>query len=171
MSVFFDRPAPKQAVPGDLAGLRDTILRSILGGTAARDQQHRGGVLGDLLGLTSGATPGGDVLGPLRASADTRLNDQINELNASSPGRFSSANIFAQGQLRERSQEDFNLLSAQVLEQGRNRQLAAIQGLLGSALGPTFGGPFTQDPSGWENLLGGISSVANLGNPFGGSKK
>lgn len=119
--------------------------------------------MGQLLGLTSGDTPGGDVLGPLAASSNTRLNEQIGELNASSPGRFSSANLYEQGRLRARSQEDFNLLSAQVLESGRNRQLQAIQGLLSSVLGPAFGGPFTQQPSGWENLLGGVEAVGSFG--------
>lgn len=127
-----------------------------------------GGVLGQLLGMTQ---PGGGegVLKPLRASADTRLNDQITQLNASSPGRFSSANLFAQGQLRERSQEDFNLLSAQVLERGEDRRLQSILSLLGPALGPAFGGPFTQNPSGWENLLGGVNAAGSL-IPGGGGK-
>lgn len=202
MGDFFSRPAPQQAVPGDLAGLRNLLLQAITGNASAGDPhgeertrlnaelqrlaagpQNRdvirrigsvrerlndigeappnlggaggqmGGVLGQLLGMTQ---PGGGqgVLEPLRASSDRRLNDQITQLNASAPGRFSSANLFTQGQLRERSQEDFNLLSAQVLERGEDRRLQAILSVLGPALGPTFGGPFVQNPSGFDNLLG-----------------
>lgn len=141
-----------------------------MGGTGSRDQQQRGGVLGSLLGFTSEENPGSSSLPALRASADQRLGDQIAELNASSPGRFSSANLYEQGRLRERSQEDFNLLSSQVLEQGRNRQLQSILALLGPVFGPTFGGPFMQNPSGWENLLGGVGAASGLSDMFGGDK-
>lgn len=113
------------------------------------------------------------MLGPLGAASNQRLNDQIGALNASSPGRFSSANIYAQGQLRERSQNDFNLLASQVLEHGRDRQLQAIMALLGPAMGPTFGGPFTQGSSGFENFLGLLDTGSNFlpGSGFGGGGK
>lgn len=157
MSDFFHRPAPKQSVPGDLSGLRGSIL-NVLSGVGGK----QGGALGGLQGLADANTPGGDVLGPLKAVSDQNLQDNIAGLNASSPGRFSSANLYAQGQLRQRSMNDFNLLGSQVLEHGRDRQLQAIMAILGPALGPTFGGPFTQGQSGFGNLLGGIDSIANL---------
>lgn len=189
MSNFFNRSDPKQAVPGDLAGGRDAIIRALFGNggqapgqgggpigwmsgqaTGQGPQQYRnnlGGtgqgqnsVLNNLLGLTSDQTPGGDVLGPLRASSDQRLNDLITEQNANSPARFSTANAYQNSQLIQRSQQDFNLLGAQVLERGRDRQLQAIMGLLGPVLGPTFGGPFTQNASGFENFLGLINAGA-----------
>jgi len=165
MPTFFDRPNPQQAVPGDLTGLRDTILRSLT-------QGGDGGVLGRLLNFTSETNPGNSSLPALRASSDQRLNDQISQLNASAPGRFSTANLYEQGRLRERSQEDFNLLSSQVLERGRDRQLQSILALLGPVFGPTFGGPFTQDPSGFENFLGLANAAGNFVNPFdlGGGK-
>lgn len=117
-------------------------------------------VLEDLLGLTSGANPGGDVLGPLSQQYQQNLDYGLSAINASSPGRFSTANTYTQGQFTQRALNDYNVLAAQVLEHGRDRQLQAIMGLLGPVLGPTFGGPFTQNASGFENLLGGIGAVA-----------
>lgn len=182
MSDFFDRPDPQQAVPRDLDPLRQAILQAILGsggqrktptatGWQTQGQTDGGnGGLDALLGFINQDTPGGDVLGPLRESFDSRLNDQIGEMNASTPGRFSSANIYQQGQLRQRSLQDYNTLAAQVLDQGRSRQLQAIMGLLGPAMGPTFGGPFTQGASGFDNLLGLIGTVGQFtGGGSGGS--
>lgn len=149
MSGFFNRRPPTQATPRDLGGLRQQSIGA------------SGDALTQLLGLIN-QKPGEGVLGPLSNVFNTRLNDQISQLNASSPGRFSTANLFQQGQLRQRSMDDFNLLGSQILERGQDRQLQAIMGLLGPTLGPTFGGPFTQNPSGFEHLLGGISSIAEL---------
>ena len=133
-----------------------------LGSSGKFGGSGQGGVLGALLGLTNSQTPGGDVLGPLSAVFNQNLNDQISGLNASSPGRFSTANLYEQSQLRQRSMNDYNLLASQVLEQGRQRQLQAIMALLGPVLGPTFGGPFTQEASPWENVLGGAQTVAGF---------
>lgn len=184
MPGFFDRPDPQQAVPRDLAPFRQALLNAILGGTTGNnpygkqrgvpDRQGGGGGLEALLGLATGPNPGGDVLGPLGDVFDTRLNDSISELNASSPGRFSSANIYQQGQLRQRALSDYNLLASQVLEQGRNRQLQALGMLLGPAMGPTFGGPFTQGASGFDSLLGLIGTVGQIpgiGGIFGGRQQ
>lgn len=193
MSDFFSRPAPQQAVPGDLTGGRQQILDALFGPNGGNSpsaaptwspygaNRTRGGAwtgsisggangtsgansaLGQLLGLTgaNGGTPGGDVLGPLRAASDQRLNDQISQLN-SQGGRFSTGNLFGNMDLRARSQNDFNLLGAQVLEHGRDRQLQSILALLGPVLGPTFGGPFTQGSSGFDNLLGLINSASGF---------
>ena len=191
MGFLFNRPAPKQAVPGDLGGGRQQIINAIFGGGASGPtagglnrsflgagqlpggqgpgqylaaNQGGGNVLQQLLGLTGaqGGTPGGDVLGPLYDLNQQHLNDQITQMNSSSPNRFSSTNLYEQGQLRQRSNTDFNALASQVLEHGRDRQLQAIMGLLGPVLGPTFGGPFTQDASLWENLLGGVQAAGSL---------
>lgn len=121
-----------------------------------------GGLLEILAGI--GGNPGQqeadvqNILNPLRASYQTNLNDQIGQLNASSPGRFSSANLYQQGQLRERSLTDFNVLEGQVRDRAQSRsqdrQMQAILALLAPVLGPTFGGPFTQGSSGFDNFLG-----------------
>lgn len=123
------------------------------------------GILSGLLGLASNETPGGDVLGPLADQYRQNLDYGLAQINASSPGRFSTANTYMQGQFTQRALNDYNVLAAQVLEQGRNRQLQAIMALLGPVLGPTFGGPFTQGSSVWENLLGGAQVASNF---FGG---
>jgi hypothetical protein len=168
MPHFFNRPAPQQAVPGDLSGLRSTILQVLQGGGAA---QHQNGVLGQLLGLTGaqGGTPGGDVLGPLSASFHQNLTDALSQIN-NQGGRFSTGNAYLSGQAAQRSLNDFNLLGSQVLEHGRDRQLSAIMGLLGPTLQPTFGGPFTQQSSGFENLLGLANAASNF-IPGNGGKK
>ena len=196
MPGLFDQPAPQQAVPGDLEPFRQAIIAALLGtgapgqalpgfGTAfggihapglsrptrgpGQPPAEIGGLLGELLGL--GTNPN-EALGPLRASADQRLQDQIAENNANSPGRFSSAQMYTNSELQRRSNNDFNLLSSQVLEQGRNRQLQAIMALLGPAIGPTFGGPFTQQASPFQNVLGLLDSASNFlpggGLNFGG---
>lgn len=180
MPGFFDRPDPQQAVPGDLGGIRQSIIDLLMGGRTGPSKSlggatyqpgRSGGGLEALLGFMNEQTPGGDILGPLGEVFNTRLNDNISQMNASTPGRFSSANLYQQGQLRQRSMQDYNLLASQVLNQGRDRQLQAIMGLLNPVLGPTFGGPFTQGSSGFEHLLGGIGAVAQipgLGGMLGG---
>ena len=170
MPEFFDRPDPQQHTPGDLRGVRRDILQLLQGGSGLGRLQDNGGGLGILASLFGGGNPAEGVLGPLRASADERLEDQIGQLNASSPGRFSSANLYTQGQLRRGSQNDFNLLSSQVLQQGQDRQLQTLMALLGPTLNPTFGGPFTQGASGFDHLLGGIGTVLPfIGGGMGGS--
>ena len=191
MPGFFEQPSPQQAVPGDLEPFRQAIIAALLGtgapgqalpgfGTAfggihapglsrptrgpGQPPAEIGGLLGELLGL--GTNPN-EALGPLRASADQRLQDQIAENNANSPGRFSSAQMYTNSELQRRSNNDFNLLSSQVLEQGRNRQLQAIMALLGPAIGPTFGGPFIQE-SGGMGALGGLLDIASQFIPGGG---
>ena len=186
MPGLFEQPSPQQAVPGDLEPFRQAIIAALLGtsipgqpirgfGTAfgginapglsrptrGPDQPvpEIGGLLGELLGL---GTDPNEALGPLRASADQRLNDQIAENNANSPGRWSSAQMYTNSELQRRSNNDFNLLSSQVLEQGRNRQLQAIMALLGPAIGPTFGGPFTQGTSGFQDFLGLLEVGGNV---------
>ena len=188
---LFNRPAPQQAVPADLAGGRQQIIDLLFGspGMTGRDRMRfigqaggnlrgaRGigqqavqnapqrslGILGDLLGLTSSATPGGDVLGPLSQQFQQNLDYGLSAINASSPGRFSTANTYTQGQFTQRALTDYNVLASQVLEHGRDRQLRAIMGLLNPAMGPMFGGPFTQDASPWENILGGVQTLGGLG--------
>ena len=49
--------------------------------------------------------------------------------------------------------------------------MQAIMGLLGPAMGPTFGGPFTQGSSGFDNFLGLLDAGSNFINPFGGGGK
>lgn len=167
-----------------------------------------------LMQQLNATNPGGDVLDPLSAIFGRNLTDQIQQLNASSPGRWSSANIEQQGRLRERSTGDFNLLAQQIMEQGRQRQLQAastlgvlsgqagqnpfqrllgagqlgtqqtqlaqqqsqfsqqqqlqaIMAILGPILGPTFGGPFTQGASGFENLLAAGQTASGF-IPFAG---
>lgn len=201
---LFDKPAPQQAVPGDLRQFRNAVIDALLGTGGGNRQTYlsdvftgggRGvfgstqplgalrpggpqqmaaggnpagqtqGVLGDLLGLTSTPAPDLASLGTL---FNRNLNDQITAMNASTPGRWSSANLWQQGQLRERSMQDFNVLASQIQQQGRSQQLAAIMALLGPVLGPSFGGPFTQGASPWENILGGAATVAQFGMPWGG---
>lgn len=85
--------------------------------------------------------PGGDVLDPLRAVSDRRLNEQLQQLGASVPGRFSTAAIYEQGRTRANSLQDFNLLASQIMEQGRSRQLQAAQ-TLGMLSGQAGQAPF-----------------------------
>jgi hypothetical protein len=136
------------------------------GGAAGQTQQ---GVLGALMGLINPGTPGGDVLGPLSAQFRQNLDYGLSAMNASAPGRFSTANNFTQGQFTQRSLNDYNVLAQQSLEQGRNRQLQAIMELLGPVMSPTFGGPFTQDASGFENFLGFLNTASGF-IPFGGDR-
>ncbi len=155
----------QQANPGAYQSYQRYLASQQGGGTAGQSM----GILGELLGLTSGDTPGGDVLGPLQNVFRQNLDYGISAINAGAPGRFSTGNTYAQGQFTQNALNDFNLVAANVLEQGRNRQLQAIMGLLNPVLGPTFGGPFTQDSSIWENLLGGAGAVAGF-LPVGGGR-
>jgi len=118
--------------------------------------------MGELLGLIG--NPGAN-LGPLSAQYRDNLDYGLSQINASSPGRFSTANAYTQGQFTQRSLNDYNVLAQQTLEQGRNRQLQAIMALLGPVMGPMFGGPFTQGASPWEDLLGGAQAIAGMGIP------
>lgn len=96
------------------------------------------------------------MLNPLRQVSDDRLKTNISKIN-SQGGRWSSANLYQQGGAVQQSQNDFNLLASQILERGQDRRMQGIMGLLGQTLGPTFGGPFTQGSSGFENALGLLS--------------
>ena len=53
----------------------------------------------------------------------------------------------------------------------QQQQLAAIMALLGPAMGPTFGGPFVQNPSGFENFLGLLSTLAAFVPTGGGAPR
>lgn len=187
MGFLFNRPAPQQAVPSDLAGGRNDIIRAIFGATPNAGQtrlgrrygvgqygqaQQGGGpagqtqnVLESLLGLTS--NPGAN-LEPLGAQFRQNMDYALSQINGSTPGRFSTANSYIQGQASQRALNDYNVLAANLLEQGRNRQLSAIMGLLGPVLGPMFGGPFTQNASPWENILGGAQTIAQFIPGIGG---
>lgn len=169
----------------------------------APEQQAYQNALGPLQHILSGA--GAGVLDPLTASFHQNLQDQLSQLNASTPGRFSTANLYQQGQTRQRAMNDFNLMGSNLLQQGAQNQLGAantlgalagnagqasfgraatatglgqqqtgmaqqqqmqaLMALLGPALGPAFGGPFTQGSSPFESLLGGGSILGQL---FGG---
>lgn len=130
-------------------------IQAMQGGGAAGQTQN---ALQTLLGLTNQPVD----LAPLQAQFRDNLDYAMSAINASSPGRFSTANAYTQGQASQRAINDYNVLAANLMEQGRNRQLNAIMGLLGPVLGPMFGGPFTQDASPWENILGGAQSIAGL---------
>jgi hypothetical protein len=172
MGFLFNQPAPQQAVPGDLADFRRGLI-GLLGsggntgilsqlahggygstlqqqsGTgimqylnqAAPEQQALNTAMPALQQILSG--PGAGVLDPLKASFQQNLGDQLSQLNASTPGRFSSANLYQQGLTRERSLNDFNTLGANILQQGVQNQLGAAN-TLGALSGQAGQAPFNR---------------------------
>jgi hypothetical protein len=101
-----------------------------------------------LQGILGSSSAG--VLDPLRASMNQNLGDQLSQMNASTPGRFSTANLYQQGQLRQRSMNDFNTLGTNILQQGVQNQLGAA-----NTLGALYGQQ-SQNQLGAANTLGGL---------------
>lgn len=126
-----------------------------------------GGLIGQLAGMGQ-SNPGQQVLGPLQTQFHQNLADALSQVQANNP-HFSTGASYLGGQTAGHALNDYNVLSAQVLQQGQDQQLKAIMSLLGPALGPAFGGPFTQGSSPWESILGGASAIGSLG-LFGGNR-
>lgn len=59
-------------------------------------------------------------------------------------------------------------MSLQNQQFGQQQQLQGLMAILQLLGGPTFGGPFTQGASGWENFLGGLQTVSGFMKPGGG---
>lgn len=98
-----------------------------------------------LLAQLSG-TPGSDVLNPLQAISSRNLEDSLAQMRSSVPNRMSSAALWQEGNTRQRSAQDFNLLASQIMEQGRARQIQAAN-MLGVLSGQAGMNPFQRAAS------------------------
>lgn len=85
----------------------------------------------------------GDIIGGTRGYFNQNLQDQLSQMRASAPGRWSSGVLESGMRLRERSMNDFNLLVSQIMQNQADRSLGAM-GMLGQLSGQAGQAPFNR---------------------------
>lgn len=169
---LFSQPNPFAANPGSNA------VASTLG-------QNPQGQAVQALSSILGGNAGQQVVDAAQPVFNQNLQNALGMLNSSSPGRFSTAANQQGVGLAQQALQDFNLFSAQALQQGQDQQIAAAAGILNPftsilGLGTGFAQPAPLESvvqpggGGFGGFLGGLAGTAlgsfagPLGSTLGG---